>query len=195
MQLVSDSQRESILSLVKKGMDSREIATQLGGEITPGMVAAIKAHFTRGTYEKITDGGAEEEEVAKAFDTTFGLERDLQMALRNSIEQLGPGLTIIDGGHEQTVTSGRIDITARDKDGWTVVIELKASTAERDAIGQILSYTRPDRWHYTGARHCYSEGLLAAGDLRCTGDLQCSTRCNNSVQFKFGTISTAAEEP
>jgi endonuclease len=36
--------------------------------------------------------------------------------------------------------SGRIDITARDERGTTVVIELKAGAADRDAIGQILSY-------------------------------------------------------
>jgi hypothetical protein len=70
----------------------------------------------------------------------LGLERDLQLALRRSVEQLEPGLTIIDGDREQTVASGRIDITARDKDGTTVVIELKAGAADRDAIGQILSY-------------------------------------------------------
>jgi len=49
-------------------------------------------------------------------------------------------LAIIDGDHEQTVPAGRIDITARDKDGSTVVIELKAGLADRDVIGQIQSY-------------------------------------------------------
>src|SRR5580693_4759109 len=33
------------------------------------------------------------------------------MVLRRSIEQLDPGLTIIDGDREQTVASARIDIT------------------------------------------------------------------------------------
>jgi hypothetical protein len=33
------------------------------------------------------------------------------MVLRRSIEQLEPGLTIIDGDREQTVASARIDIT------------------------------------------------------------------------------------
>jgi len=81
-----------------------------------------------------------EAEVASAVDTAFGLERDLQLALRRSIDQLEPGLTITDGDREKTVASGRIDITARDKDGATVVIELKAGMADRDAVGQILSY-------------------------------------------------------
>jgi RecB family endonuclease NucS len=49
-------------------------------------------------------------------------------------------LKITDGGKEKTVESGRIDITAEDKNGATVVIELKAGEADRDAIGQILAY-------------------------------------------------------
>ncbi len=41
---------------------------------------------------------------------------------------------------QKEVPSGRIDITAEDKNGVTVVIELKAGKADRDAIGQILAY-------------------------------------------------------
>lgn len=70
----------------------------------------------------------------------IGLERDLQMALRREIEQLEAGLTIIDEGIERAVESGYIDITARDASGAIVIVELKAGTADRGAIGQILSY-------------------------------------------------------
>jgi hypothetical protein len=70
----------------------------------------------------------------------IGLERDMQAALRLGIEQLEPGLTIIDDGAERSVDSGFIDITARDASGATVVIELKAGAAGQRAIGQILSY-------------------------------------------------------
>ena len=73
-------------------------------------------------------------------DAAFGLERDLQLALRGNIDQLEAGLSIVDGDKEQTVASGRIDITARDQHGITVVIELKAGIADRDAVGQILAY-------------------------------------------------------
>jgi len=68
------------------------------------------------------------------------LERDLQAALRRSITQLEPGLTIIDGGAERTVPSGRIDILAQDPAGHPVVIELKAVRAPRDAVAQVLAY-------------------------------------------------------
>jgi hypothetical protein len=98
-----------------------------------------KTHISMGTYRD--DGGNEfEGDVATAVDTDFGLLCDLQMALRRGIEQLEAGLTIVDADREQTVASGRIDITARDKNGSTVVIELKAGPADLDAIAQILSY-------------------------------------------------------
>ena len=88
-----------------------------------------------GTYP----GPDSEAEVADAVDMAFGLERDLQLALRRRIGQLDPGLTIIDDGREKTVAAGRIEVTARDEHGTTVVIELRAGTADRDAIGQNLS--------------------------------------------------------
>ena len=70
----------------------------------------------------------------------IGLERDLQAALRDCIEQLESGLHVTDGGNERSVASGFIDITAKDRDDRVVVIELKAGTARRKAIGQVLSY-------------------------------------------------------
>lgn len=120
------------------GLDNQEIAAQIS--VSPGQVAAVKAHMTMGTYGGSDSAPDAEAEVASAVDTAFGLERDLQLALRRSIEQLEAGLTIIDGDREQTVPSGRIDITARDERGTTVVIELKAGAADHVAIGQILSY-------------------------------------------------------
>ncbi len=69
-----------------------------------------------------------------------GLERDLQAALRRAIDQLEPGLEIIDDGAERSVTSGFVDITARDERGAIVVIELKAGTARQAAVAQVLSY-------------------------------------------------------
>ncbi len=70
----------------------------------------------------------------------FGLERDLQKALRTNIQQLERGLRIVDGGVEKTVEAGRIDITAEDADGYMVIVELKAGTADLGSIAQLLSY-------------------------------------------------------
>jgi RecB family endonuclease NucS len=74
------------------------------------------------------------------------LERDLMRALRAKIGRLESGLKIVDGGTGRTVKyrgtakPGRIDITAEDRRGATVVIELKRGKAGRRAIGQILGY-------------------------------------------------------
>jgi len=81
-----------------------------------------------------------EADAVDAIQTTFGLERDLQEALRSHIEQLEPGMKITDGGKEHILEVGRIDITAQDIQGRTVIIELKAGTADREVVGQILSY-------------------------------------------------------
>jgi endonuclease len=81
-----------------------------------------------------------DEVVVEESARTFTMEKDLQAALRASIAQLEPGLTVIDGGAEKVVSSGRIDILARDTDGTVVVIELKAVKAPRDAVAQVLAY-------------------------------------------------------
>lgn len=79
-------------------------------------------------------------DVPEGTQIRFGLERDLQRALRTNIAQLEPGLVITDGGSEKTVEAGRIDITAEDPNGSIVVIELKAGTAQPDSIAQLLAY-------------------------------------------------------
>jgi hypothetical protein len=67
---------------------------------------------------------------------TLSFERDLQRALRGSLEQLEPGLSAVDNGRED----GFRDITAKDNAGNIVVIELKATTAGPKAVTQILAY-------------------------------------------------------
>jgi len=100
------------------------------------------------------------DDAIDAIETTFGLERDLQDALRKNIEQLEQGLRIIDSGKEQTVESGRIDITAKDRHGSTVVIELKAGAADREAVAQILAYIGDLMQKNRSVR-----GILVAGDF------------------------------
>jgi hypothetical protein len=86
--------------------------------------------------------GTENEPVPaeENLEQRIGLERDIQAALRMKIEQLEPGLAIIDDGAERSVDSGFIDITARDASAAIVVIELKAGSAGQRAVAQILSY-------------------------------------------------------
>jgi hypothetical protein len=81
-----------------------------------------------------------DEVIKEDLTQRFGLERDMQTSLRKAIEQLEPGLSIIDNGSERIVDSGRIDITARDLSGATVVVELKSGAAGQRAVAQVLSY-------------------------------------------------------
>ena len=85
-------------------------------------------------------GGAGLNESAADRGQLIGLERDLQAALRRAIEQLEPGLEVIDDGAERSVASGFIDITAKDARGAIVVVELKTGTARQGAVAQVLSY-------------------------------------------------------
>jgi Endonuclease NucS len=131
---LTNEKRSSVIALIREGRTGPEISAATG--LSEGTIKAIRANDTMGRYAP----PEEIEAVDEAFKTTFGLERDLQDALRSNIEQLEPGLKIVDGGKEQIVPSGRIDITAKDKRGAMVVIELKAGEADRDAVGQLLSY-------------------------------------------------------
>lgn len=128
---VSEEQRARIRELAAEGKRSPEIAQLLG--LKTMVVAGIRAAWKRAQGQTTI-------EEADAIETTFGLERDLQEALRQNIGQLEHGLKIIDNGKERHVPAGFIDITAEDGQGRTVVIELKAGTADRETIGQILGY-------------------------------------------------------
>lgn len=108
---------------------------------------------------KVKETASQILEAADAVETTFGLERDLQRALRANIGQLEAGLVIGDGGKERIVASGRIDICAMDDNNRQVVIELKSGTADLAAIGQILSYMGD--LQTAGA----VRGILVAGDF------------------------------
>ncbi|WP_332660711.1 endonuclease NucS domain-containing protein [Brevundimonas sp.] len=78
--------------------------------------------------------------IAEAVSQTFGLEKDLQSALRANLAQLEDGLVAVDGGGERKVEAGFIDILAKDSEGDFVVIELKADIVRPQAVAQILAY-------------------------------------------------------
>jgi len=138
-------------------MAPAEIAQRTGASVR--RIGAVTSHLTRGTYSKVGDAEILDE-LESNEETTLSLERDLQNWLRRHIGDLEQGLSIIDDGSERRVGNGRIDITARDESGATVVIELKAGTADRDAIGQILHYMGDLMESETRVR-----GILVAGDF------------------------------
>jgi RecB family endonuclease NucS len=156
---LSDDQKTRIIALLREGRGRDEIASVVG--VAPGSVSAIKAHITMGSYgvAAASDQGADE--LIEAAEITFGLEHDLQKALRSNIEQLGAGLTIIDAGKERITDAGRIDITAREANGDIVVIELKAGEAAPEALTQLLAYMGAVRRQ----EHVSVRGVLIAGDF------------------------------
>lgn len=71
----------------------------------------------------------------------FSYEKELKSVLRRQLTRVEPGLVEADGGHERSVATGKIDITARDTNGHFVVIELKAGPCPHGALEQVLAYT------------------------------------------------------
>lgn len=76
----------------------------INGDLYSGL-ASLRTHLTeyirfRDELGDTTVPTAAEPAPLGSTDATFSLERDLQAALRSAIEQLEPGLEIIDGGGE-----------------------------------------------------------------------------------------------
>lgn len=141
---------ETLRYSVEDGRRSRPNPTKIPieGDIRNNLASyrnAIERYRTfRDSGHNLSDeppaGRGTTSEVSEETGQRIGLERDMQAALRIAIDQLEPGLTIIDDGAERSVESGFIDITARDQAGAVVVIELKTGVAGQRAVAQILSY-------------------------------------------------------
>ena len=134
--------RDRILERLDAGLSSEQVARELG--VPRASVSAVKAHVTMGSYAGPAGAAglsnADVEELEDAADLKFGLERDMQDAIRRNIGQLDPQLSVVDDGRERRVAAGFIDILAEDGVGRLVVMELKAGDAPDSAITQLLAY-------------------------------------------------------
>lgn len=140
---MDDAVRAQIRELLETGLPTEHVARQLG--VPRGTVSAVKAHITMGSYHRSSPGAgglseADVEEIEDAANLKFGLELDMQDALRRNIHQLDPTLRIVDEGRERRVEAGFIDVLAEDDQKSLVVIELKSGKAPENAITQVLSY-------------------------------------------------------
>ncbi|MCA6104739.1 endonuclease NucS domain-containing protein [Bradyrhizobium australafricanum] len=91
------------------------------------------------------DVSPEDDLIADADQTpgsAFGIEREMQAAVRKQLSRIEPGLVEADGGKELGVATGYIDIVARDTNGKLVVIELKAGKCPAGAMEQALGYAQ-----------------------------------------------------
>ncbi|MCD6461408.1 MAG: endonuclease NucS [Thermoplasmata archaeon] len=67
-----------------------------------------------------------------------GMEKDLVDALERNPEMIEPGLVVV--RREERTRSGAIDLLCRDREGNTVVVEVKRSTAGPSAASQLMAY-------------------------------------------------------
>jgi len=81
-----------------------------------------------------------ESEAQETIDVSLTLERDLHSYFAMRVNEIEPGLALIENGVEHQTDAGRIDLLAKDEAGNTVVIELKAGKAKDNALGQLLGY-------------------------------------------------------
>lgn len=79
-----------------------------------------------------------QQELTEYVESSLSLERDLEDQIVNHLDVLEPGLTLI--SRQESSEVGRLDLLARDREGRTVIIELKAGEAKDSSIGQIARY-------------------------------------------------------
>lgn len=126
------AQHASVAPFDTRRSDSRSILKRYLGFVSDAPLALGDA-ASDSADEADSDSG-------QSGGLAFELERNMQAAVRRSIAALEDGLTIIDGGFERSVATGRIDILARDKDRALTIVELKAGKCPSGAIEQALGY-------------------------------------------------------
>lgn len=94
---------------------------------------------------QIPDAATEDDIVSEMREESglaFRLEKEMHAAVRKQLSNLEAGLVEADNGKELSVSTGYIDIVARDKGGKLVAIELKAGKCPPGAMEQALGYAQ-----------------------------------------------------
>lgn len=78
------------------------------------------------------------QDLTEYVESSLSLERDLEDQIVSHLDILEPGLTLV--SRQESSDVGRLDLLARDAEGRTVIIELKAGEAKDSSIGQIARY-------------------------------------------------------
>lgn len=78
------------------------------------------------------------QDLTEYVESSLSLERDLEDQIVSHLGVLEPGLTFV--SRQESSDVGRLDLLARDAEGRTVIIELKAGEAKDSSIGQIARY-------------------------------------------------------
>ena len=111
-------------------------------------------------------------------DANFLREKEMQAQVRKQLANVEPGLVAIDDGKEAVVPTGRINILARDAQGRTVVIELKAGKCPPGALEQLLAYAYDVEQEQGGE----VRAMLVAGSF--TDRLRAAARRAGNVDLK-----------
>lgn len=78
------------------------------------------------------------QELTEYVESSLSLERDLEDQIVSHLDALESGLTLVSRQVRSDV--GILDLLAKDRDGQTVIIELKAGEAKDSSIGQVARY-------------------------------------------------------
>src|SRR5476649_1478584 len=119
------------------------------------------------------------QELTEYVESSLSLERDLEDQIVSHLDSLEPGLTLVSRQVRSDV--GILDLLAKDRDGQTVIIELKAGEAKDSSIRWLVQRERG----YGAACDSGRKRLSAARALGGEGNSRAASGdVSSAVQFR-----------